>query len=265
MKNPITPMLFFSILLFSPLDIVKAKPVLSTENNSIEFTSRETQATMIELYTSEGCSSCPPAETRLNKYAFDKDLWQSIIPIAFHVDYWDYIGWRDRFARPEHGKRQSRYAKLNHQRTVYTPAFVVNGKNWRPGYIFNKSPDQNTKQVGTLSLKLQNKSIQVQFNPVQKSNMPLLLNIAVLGMDLTSDIKRGENEGRKAEHHFVVLAQQQTPQQLVLSNSLKWETEIPALKKLRAPRYALVAWVSRQDHPAPLQAIGGYLPSQFVE
>jgi hypothetical protein len=260
MINSITPMLFLSILLFSALDIVKAKPTVSDKNNSIEFISKASQATMIELYTSEGCSSCPPAEARLNKYENDKNLWQTIIPIAFHVDYWDYIGWRDRFASPEHGKRQSRYAKLNHERTVYTPAFVVNGKNWRPGFIFNKSPVQNNEQVGILSMSVKNKTIHANFNALQKSNDPLLLNIAVLGMDLKSDIKRGENQGRNAEHHFVVLAQQQT-----LTNDMNWEVAIPTLKGLMAPRYALVAWVSREGHPAPLQAVGGYIPNQFVE
>ena len=272
MKTALTPTLLLSILLLFALDSAKANSVPPGNNTSIKLSSSEQQNTMIELYTSEGCSSCPPAEARLNRYIKDKNLWSSIIPIAFHVDYWDYIGWRDRFASPEHGKRQSRYAKLNRERTVYTPAFVVNGKNWRPGIIFNKTPDAKTRRVGKLSLTIQNKSIQAHFSAVEKmettektettakANQPLILNIAVLGMKLNSDIKRGENAGRKAEHHFVVLAQHQKS-----SNTMNWQVTLPALKNHKATQYALVAWVSRAAHPAPIQAVGGYIPNQFVE
>lgn len=233
---------------------------VKTESRILEFHSPDTQTSMIELYTSEGCSSCPPADSRLNSYVNDAQLWRSVIPLAFHVDYWDYIGWRDRFASPLHGKRQSRYAKLNRERTVYTPAFVVNGKNWRPGVIFNKSLKVNSARVGSLSLQINQKTLQASFSPVKNIESPLILNVAVLGMDLKSDIKRGENRGRQAQHHFVVLAWKQAH-----SKNQKWQTVLPTLSENTAPRYALVAWVSRQDHPAPIQATGGYIPYQLFE
>ena len=250
-----------STLIILSLSIVsETNAEVKTESRILEFRSPETQTSMIELYTSEGCSSCPPAESRLNSYVNDAQLWHSVIPLAFHVDYWDYIGWRDRFAFPLHGKRQSRYAKLNRERTVYTPAFVVNGKNWRPGVIFSASPKTNTEAVGRLSLQINGKTLQANFSPVKNINSPLILNVAVLGMDLKSDIKRGENRGRIAQHHFVVLAWKQTH-----SKNQKWQTALPTLNENTAPRYALVAWVSRQDHPAPIQATGGYIPSQLFE
>src|ERR1051326_5468046 len=74
------------------------------------FESGETQNSLIELFTSEGCSSCPPAEKWLSALKTNQDLWKKTIPVAFHVDYWNHLGWRDRFSKPEFTSRQQRYA-----------------------------------------------------------------------------------------------------------------------------------------------------------
>ena len=100
---------------------------------NVYFESGVKRNTLIELFTSEGCSSCPPAETYLNNLKNNNELWEKWIPVAFHVDYWDYIGWKDKYATKTFGLRQSRYASLNRVSTVYTPAFMVNGSSWRPG------------------------------------------------------------------------------------------------------------------------------------
>lgn len=85
--------------------------------------SAQTGPVVIELYTSQGCSSCPPADELLRKLAQRDD----VIALALHVDYWDYIGWKDVFARPEHAKRQRNYAKAAGRRSIYTPQMIVNG------------------------------------------------------------------------------------------------------------------------------------------
>ena len=83
--------------------------------------------TVIELFTSEGCWSCPPAEKKLAEIADDPD----ILALAYHVDYWDYIGWPDPFANPEYTRRQRRYAGYFQSRTVYTPHQVDGaGEYW---------------------------------------------------------------------------------------------------------------------------------------
>ena len=97
----------------------------------IVIKSPETRTNLIELYTSEGCSSCPPADQWLSRLKVHPQLWHQLVPIAFHVDYWDYIGWQDRFARPEFSERQRLYARQNNLSTVYTPALVLNGTEWR--------------------------------------------------------------------------------------------------------------------------------------
>ena len=98
---------------------------------SLSIESPPTQVDLIELYTSEGCSSCPPADRWVSSLQDEPGLWRDFIPLAFHVDYWDYIGWVDRFASPAFTARQYRYAAQQSMRTVYTPGFFNNGKEWR--------------------------------------------------------------------------------------------------------------------------------------
>ncbi len=78
---------------------------------------------VVELYTSQGCSSCPPADELLNELSERDD----VLALSFHVDYWDYIGWTDPFADPDHGRRQQRYARRFAERSVYTPQMVIQG------------------------------------------------------------------------------------------------------------------------------------------
>ncbi len=79
--------------------------------------------TVVELYTSQGCPSCPPADAFLRRLADDPD----VIALALHVDYWDYIGWADRFAQPVFTQRQKAYAHLVGSKTIYTPQMIVGG------------------------------------------------------------------------------------------------------------------------------------------
>ena len=106
-------------------------PAASFADSSVTFTSPVKQSTLLELYTSEGCSSCPPADQWLSTLKNDKKLWKEIVPIAFHVDYWDYLGWKDEFSKAEYTQRQRNYARWHNLGTIYTPGFVQNGKEWR--------------------------------------------------------------------------------------------------------------------------------------
>lgn len=211
--------------------------------------------TLIELYTSEGCSSCPPAEEFLNNLTKNNELWKTWVPIAFHVNYWDYIGWKDEYAHKTFGQRQSRYANLKHVSTVYTPAFMVNGNSWRPGF-FSKILPKDKTSVGNLVVSANHDSVTATFKSQIKLNMPLKLNVAILGMGLTSHIERGENEGRTAKHEFVVVGFNST-----VSNNSQWNMKLPALHNTQANNYALAVWVSKIDDPSPIQAVGGLFPN----
>src|SRR5437867_10546167 len=97
----------------------------------VTFESGDSQTTLIELFTSEGCSSCPAADAWISQLKESPDLWKKIVPVAFHVDYWNNLGWRDRFAKPEFTARQRRYVATWRGDFVYTPGFVANGREWR--------------------------------------------------------------------------------------------------------------------------------------
>ena len=98
---------------------------------TLKLDSGNSRVALVELFTSEGCSSCPPADRWMSQLKDDKRLWKQVVPVAFHVDYWDYIGWPDRFATPEYSERQKNHRRLGNVYSVYTPGFLVNGREWQ--------------------------------------------------------------------------------------------------------------------------------------
>src|SRR5215831_9028607 len=118
------------------------------------YESGETQNSLLELFTSEGCSSCPPAEKWLSALKSSQDLWKKIVPIAFHVDYWDHLGWRDRFAKPDFTQRQQRYAAAWGGDSVYTPGFAVNGREWRGWFGGGGGLRSSSEKIGKLGVTL---------------------------------------------------------------------------------------------------------------
>lgn len=217
------------------------------------LSSKNKQPVFIELFTSQGCSSCPPAEKYMNGFADNPQLWEKFIPLVFHVDYWDYIGWKDVFAQPGFAARQYRYAKLKSVRTVYTPAFIVNGLSWQRGF-FASHPKVKGLNNGLLTVRVFRRKFEAKYHAKKSDETRLMMNLAILGMDMVINISAGENKGRKARHGFIVLGYVQQQ-----SKNAVWKMDLPELKKhVAAKRYAIVAWVSRGEDPAPLQAVGGW-------
>src|SRR6266704_92288 len=221
------------------------------------FESSVTRTTLVELFTSEGCSSCPPAEKWLSQLKSNPDLWKKIVPIAFHVDYWDHLGWRDRFAKPEFTARQQRYAAAWDGDSVYTPGFVVNGKEWRDWFGANGMPTTSTK-VGVLRVSLGDGG-KLTATFVSETTQPrnLTLNVALLGNDLESDVKRGENSGRKLRHDFVVL--QLAKSEMTNRGNLWTGTALLSSNAETDKATALAAWVKSSETAPPIQATGGWL------
>ena len=224
---------------------------------TITYKSPGSRVELLELYTSEGCSSCPPADRWLSKLVKDPDLWTDFIPLAFHVDYWDYIGWKDRFASPLYSQRQRRYAREQSLRTVYTPGFILNGREWRrkSGKSIKSS---SSKNPGYLTMQLTNDKASLHFSPNSNSVKRLNINLALLGFGLSTQVKAGENHGRKLVHEFVVLDWKQARLSRK-GNTFTRTLSIPE-SEIIAERYALVAWVDSIDNQLPLQAVGGWLP-----
>jgi hypothetical protein len=217
------------------------------------FNSGNDQVTLVELFTSQGCSSCPPAERWLGSFAEESRLWTEIVPVAFHVDYWDHIGWRDTFAQREYSERQQRYHAENGIRSVYTPGFVVNGQEWR-GW-FGKQPLTLTKtSAGQLRAALNDGKLKATYTAPEQSKQVLILHIALLGVGLQVDVERGENSGQKLPQDFTVL------HYITLSSSTRnWMAMLPNLKLPDDVRPAIAIWVSESGQQKPLQATGGWL------
>ena len=93
---------------------------------------------VVELYTSQGCSSCPPADEFVAMLASNPQ----ILPLALHVDYWDYIGWADKFAHPKFTDRQRAYAKAVGSRTIYTPQLIIGGADRIEGFAPEETADR---------------------------------------------------------------------------------------------------------------------------
>ena len=219
------------------------------------FESGDIQNSLVELFTSEGCSSCPPAEKWLSGFKSNPDLWKKTVPVAFHVDYWNHLGWRDRFSKPEFTQRQRRYAATWGGDSVYTPGFVVNGKEWRDWFLRNALPP-SSKTVGNLRVTLsEGETLHATFVPESAQPHDLVLNVALLGNDLESDVKRGENTGRKLRHDFTVLSWAKID---MIHDGNRWTGSI-ALPKPSGDDTpsALAAWITEDE--IPIQATGGSL------
>ncbi|MGD8978049.1 MAG: DUF1223 domain-containing protein [Gammaproteobacteria bacterium] len=223
---------------------------------SKRFESGPGRVALLELYTSEGCSSCPPADRWLRELKSDPRLWKDFVPVAFHVDYWDYIGWEDRFARPAFSHRQRRYVADGRASTVYTPGLFNNGEEWR-GWFRGEAPSFDPAPVGALSLTLDGDRVSVRFEPPDDEHGDLEVQIAILGMGLETEVRAGENRGRTLRHDFVLLELISRPLDkgdggFLASAALPGLAEDPT-------RRALVAWVSRRGDQAPIQSVGGFL------
>ena len=224
---------------------------------TLTFQSTESATTLIELFTSEGCSSCPPADKWLSKFKNNPDLWSHVVPVAFHVDYWNNLGWRDRFSRPEFTERQRGYGAAWGIESIYIPNFVVNGREWR-GWLGGETMPVRRENAGNLRVILTDrKQVEAAFIPIGTPPPSLQLEVALLGSDLASDVKRGENRGRKLQHDFVVLSLARIDMR---SASDRWSGTVSLSSGANVDKpTALAAWVKSGETGVPLQATGGWL------
>lgn len=240
---------------------------ISAEEHSYQnqqFKSQSSQVSLIELFTSEGCSSCPPADEWMSALQTKKNLWSDFVPVAFHVDYWDYIGWKDVYAKPENGDRQRVYAQEYRESTVYTPGVRAEGKEWRNWRRANleKLSSVERNQVGVLQLDVSSDGMfkagfdlaeGVTLNQLNVKGEPYILTVALLGIGISTDVKRGENHGKTLNHDFIVL----DSQDYEVKDST-WQGKLP-VSKVNAQQYAIAAWVSSNKSIKPIQAVGGVL------
>ena len=226
------------------------------ENEVLIFSSGVRQVVLVELFTSEGCNSCPPADGWFSSLQHKADLWSDFVPISFHVDYWDDIGWRDRFATPEFSARQRRYADEGAANVVYTPGFFRNGREWR-GWFLGSLLAASVSSVGNLSVHIEDDEVSAYFDPEHDFDEDLTIHVALLGMDLESRVSAGENVGRTLRHDFVVINATSVPLRK-MGAAYTGKLGMPE-SRVRLERSAIVAWVSPRGRQMPIQATGGFL------
>ena len=164
---------------------------------------------VVELYTSEGCDSCPPADRWLSKTIAERSKDAGFIPLAFHVDYWDYIGWKDVFAQPAFAQRQSLLASSGGASGVYTPQIFVNGKDDRSWTGGAARLGAGAKAQATVKFNLASQWRDDGVNISGKLSEPpagVRLRYAVTENGLVSAVKAGENKGVTLRHDAVVRA-----------------------------------------------------------
>jgi hypothetical protein len=187
----------------------------------------------------------------------DKRLWKSVVPVAFHVDYWNYLGWTDRFATGVFSRRQRNYVRAGLASTVYTPGFFVNGEEWR-GWFSDPTLDAGSRPaVGNLSLRIDGTHVEASFDPAIEIRSPLYLHLVVSGSNLSTEVLAGENRGRELRHDFVVVGYG-SEELRASGGSFAVKTTLPPLSANPTTR-AISAWVTADTDPRPLQSVGGWL------
>jgi hypothetical protein len=160
---------------------------------------------VVELYTSQGCSSCPPADEFVAMLASDP----RILPLALHVDYWDYIGWADKFANPKFTDRQRAYAKAIGSRTIYTPQLIVGGQDRIEGF----APEETAKRLRAhmkagasvqLTVSREGGMLVIRAAADQPVEGPVRVQVVRYKEAETVRIERGENAGKVITYRNIV-------------------------------------------------------------
>lgn len=220
------------------------------------YVSPVARAALLELYTSEGCSSCPPADRWLSSLLDDPRLWQQLVPVAFHVDYWDSLGWPDRFAAAGYAARQHAHVAAGVLPLAYTPGVVLDGREWRGWRAARVPLPDAASAAGVLRLERRGERVDARFVPAVAA-AALELNLVRLGFGLESAVGAGENAGRRLRHDFVVLGWTRVALQ---ADGDAWRATLALPGAAHAAaRQALAAWVAVPGDPRPRQAVGGWL------
>ncbi len=174
------------------------------------FNSTERPFVVLELFTSQGCSSCPSADRLLDKVK--KEFPEMVFALSFHVDYWDYIGWKDPFAKPSHARKQSEYNREFGYPNNYTPQMVVNGRehfvgsNQAKAYskIGYYTSQKTENSVAILGAQSSNGKISFQYTLTGDFSHKLLRAVLVID-ERTTEVKRGENRNRTLHNSNIVV------------------------------------------------------------
>ena len=223
-------------------------------NWSVESSSEQTY--MLELFTSQGCSSCPPADAWLSRLKQDPELFNRIVPVAYHVTYWDYLGWKDVFGQTSHDARHRSKAAVVGA-GVYTPGVFLQGKEWRSWRRHTKGPQGSTgRDVGVLRALGTENVVKVTFTPGHDRTFNRTrVHMTYLRSGQTK-ILSGENRGRDLHYDFIAGE--------VHTKPLAWRNNVGSATFAFAASVnaeAVAVWVEDDDNTY-IQSTGGFIGRQ---
>ena len=199
--------------------------VLSTGQARAQSEAEPGTPVVVELFTSQGCSACPPADELLHKLAARDD----VIALALHVDYWDYIGWKDRFALPGHTRRQKGYAKAAGRRMIYTPQMIINGVD----HVVGNHPMDVSDLIAlhearsrpvALELETAGGKTILTLRATGEVSGEIQVMLVDYDPEATVEITRGENAGRTISYANIVESWQELG---VWDGSAEFRTVLP--------------------------------------
>ena len=216
-------------------------------------------AVLVELYTSEGCSSCPPADRWLSSLG-QSYARADVVPLALHVDYWDYIGWKDPYAKRELSLRQRKLSQLQRLALVYTPQVLLQGRDF-PGWgskafhesiaRINAQPARARMRLALLGVEGRGMEVEASAELGERAD-DAALYLAVYASNLRNRVRAGENRGRVLNHDYVVL-EWQGP--FAISNRRVERRRLALLPGANAANSGVVAFVQNRPTGEVLQAI----------
>lgn len=222
---------------------------------------------LLELYTSEGCNSCPPADAWVSGLS-QQLVPQKLVVLAFHVDYWNYLGWPDRFSQARFTERQHASVRYNRLRTAYTPQLLLNGRDYRERGDIDAQVARIRAQTARVQLGLNvarsgaTLNTKVAIKPVHASgDEPLQLYLAVYENNLHSDVKSGENRGRRLRHDYVVRSLT-GPIAVGDKDALRWDGKLPLSAEWKTADLGLAAFVQSAKTGEILQATAKPIQAQ---
>ncbi len=236
----------------------------SAHGAACETHSPASRVAVLELYTSEGCNSCPPADRWVSALPARGFTADRVVVLSFHVDYWDQLGWPDRMAKAQFSARQRVQAQRNRASMVYTPQLLLNGLDYRSSYSdarfgerigeLNRLPaaaDLLLRQrTGTADVEIE---LDMQLKQAAAGSVAQTF-LAITENRLQTAIKAGENQGKLLGHDFVV-RELAGPIPADAAGSIHWKSSINLHPDWKRPDLALVAFVQDQRSGEILQAL----------
>lgn len=212
------------------------------------FSNGQTNPVVIELFTSQGCSSCPSADKNLSEILQQaKKEGREVYGLSFHVDYWNNIGWKDPYSSKEFTARQRKYGDDLNLGSIYTPQMIVNGKDEFVGSNKNESlkaveaalKQKPVYQILIKDMQVKNGVLNFQYALDKRPNGEII-NMAIVERDLENYVPRGENSGRKLHHDNVVRS--------FTTNPLKQEQSVQLpISEINLEKASVILFIQNKD------------------